>query len=78
MTLYVSEPEMLNRFVEGLKTAAGSAHQLAHAQQNPNWLQVRDLLETLIEKGQRLALSKSMPRAEVLRQLDIRQSSIQP
>lgn len=76
MTLYVSEPEMLNRFVEGLKTAAGSAHQLAHAQQNPNWLQVRDLLETLIEKGQRLALSKSMPRAEVLRQLDIRQSNI--
>lgn len=76
MTLFVSEPEMLNRFVDGLKVAAGSAHQLAHAQENPNWLQVRDLLETLIEKGQRLALSKSMPRAEVLRQLDIRQSRV--
>lgn len=65
---------MLNRFVDGLKVAAGSAHQLAHAQENPNWLKVRDMLETLIEKGQRLALSKSMPRSEVLKELDIRQS----
>ena len=64
---------MLNRFVDGLKVAAGSAHQLAHTQENPNWLKVRDMLETLIEKGQRLALSKSMPRQEVIKQLNIRQ-----
>lgn len=76
MTLFISEPEMLNRFVDGLKTAAGSAHQLAHAQENPSWLKVRDYLENLIEKGQRLAISKSMSRQEVLRQLDVRQSNI--
>ena len=33
MTIYVSEPEMLLRFVDGLKVSAGSAHQLAHAQE---------------------------------------------
>lgn len=74
--LYVSEPEMLVRFVDGLKVAAGSAHQLAHAQSNPNWLQVRDLLESLIEKGQKMAMAKSMPRSEVIRQLDVRQAAI--
>lgn len=74
--LYVTEPEMLVRFVDGLKVAAGSAHQLAHAQSNPNWLQVRDLLETLIEKGQKMAMARSMPREEVIRQLDIRQAAL--
>lgn len=67
---------MLVRFVDGLKVAAGSAHQLAHAQENPNWLKVRDMLENLIEHGQKMAMSKSMPREEVLRQLDIRQRNI--
>lgn len=75
MTIYMSEPETLNYFVDGLKKAAGAAHALAHAQENPNWLKVRDMLESLIEKGQRLALAKSMPRNEVIRQLDIRQAN---
>jgi len=66
---------MLVRFVDGLKVAAGSAHQLAHAQENPNWLKVRDLLETLIENGQKMATARSMPRQEVLRQLDIREKN---
>lgn len=73
MTVYISEPEMLVRFVDGLKIAAGSAHQLAHAQSNPNWLKVRDLLENIMTQGQTLAVSKSMPRQEVLRELDLRQ-----
>ena len=73
MTIYISEPEMLVRFVDGLKVAAGSSHQLAHAQSNPQWLTIRDLLENLIDQGQKLAVAKSMPRAEVLRQLDIRE-----
>jgi hypothetical protein len=76
MTLFVSEPEMLVRFVDGLKVAAGSAHQLAHAQENTNWLKVRDMLEALIESGQKMAMSKSMPRAEVLRNLDIRAKNL--
>jgi uncharacterized membrane protein YfbV (UPF0208 family) len=73
MTVYISEPEMLVRFVDGLKVAAGSAHQLAHAQENPNWLSIRDKLETLIEMGQKMAMAKSMPRQQVLAELDKRQ-----
>lgn len=69
MVILISEPEMLLRFVDGLKVAAGSAHQLAHAQENPSWLKVRDLLEGLIESGQKLAMSKSMPRQQVLEEL---------
>lgn len=67
---------MLVRFVDGLKVAAGSAHQLAHAQSNPNWLKVRDMLEGLIEHGQQMAMSKSMPRQDVLEQLNIRERNI--
>lgn len=74
MVLYVSEPEMLVRFVDGLKVAAGSAHQLAHAQENPNWLKVRDLLEGLIESGQKMAMAKSMPRQQVLEELMVREA----
>ncbi len=72
MVIYISEPEMLVRFVDGLKIAAGSAHQMAHAQSNPNWLKVRDYLENLIEAGQKMAIAKSVPRQEVLAQLDDR------
>jgi hypothetical protein len=67
---------MLNRFVDGLKVAAGSAHQLAHAQQNSNWLKVRDILENLIESGQKLAVAKAMPRATLLQEMDIRAKRI--
>ena len=74
--IYISEPEMLVRFVDGLKVAAGSAHQLAHAQENPNWLKVRDMLESLIEKGQKMALAKSMPRQDVLANLNLRQMNV--
>ncbi len=35
-------------FIEGIKLAAGSAHALAHYQENPKWLDVRDLLENII------------------------------
>lgn len=84
MTLYVSDKEMCERFVDslkrsasraeeftkatpedkpklfvdfisGLKTAAGSAHQLAvSGREDPKWLDVRDLLEKIIEIGQSL------------------------
>lgn len=76
--IYISEPEMLVRFVDGLKVAAGSAHQLAHAQSNPHWLKVRDSLESLIEHGQKMAMAKSLPREEVLYELDKRQAAIKP
>ena len=76
MVIYLSEPEMLARFVDGLKVAAGSAHQLAHAQENPNWLKIRDYLESIIENGQRLAMSKSMPRQQVLEELVKREANV--
>ena len=47
-------PALFVDFIEGLKTAAGSAHQLAHAQENPRFLTVRDTLEAIIEVGQQL------------------------
>lgn len=83
MTLYVTEKEMIYRFVDGLKKAAdrcleiikaeenqkpllfteflhsikisaGSAHQIAHAHEDPQWLSIRDLLERVIEAGQQI------------------------
>jgi hypothetical protein len=48
------QPTLFVDFIEGLKTAAGSAHQLAHAQENPNFLRIRDTLEAIIGIGQTL------------------------
>lgn len=71
-----TEPEMLIRFMEGLKQAAGSAGQLAHAQQNPRWLQVRQLLEAVRYNATKMATSSPMPRPEVLKQLDRRREGL--
>lgn len=51
-SLLESRPKIFVEFVSGMKVAAGSAHQLAHAQQNVKWLSIRDLLEGVIEKSQ--------------------------
>lgn len=59
MVIYLSEPEILLEFVDGLKKAAGSAHALAHAQGKPEWLAIRDKLEILIMAGQTLVTMKS-------------------
>jgi len=48
------KPKLFVDFIEGLKVAAGSAHQIAHAQMNPKWLDIRDKLEKIIEVGQSL------------------------
>lgn len=48
------KPKLFVDFIDGLKVAAGSAHQLAHAQMNPKWLDLRNLLENIIEIGQTL------------------------
>lgn len=45
-------------FISGIKVAAGSSHQLAHAQENPYWLNIRDKLEAIIELGQNLPAFK--------------------
>lgn len=48
------KPKLFVDFIDGLKVSAGSAHQLAHAQENPKWLDTRDLLEGIIAVGQTL------------------------
>lgn len=49
-------PRLFFEFIEALKIAAGSAHQLAHAQQNTKFLSVRDIIEGVITVGQTLPL----------------------
>lgn len=48
------KPLLFVEFTDGLKAAAGSAHQLAHAQSNPNFLGIRDVLEKVIGGAQGL------------------------
>jgi ribosome-associated translation inhibitor RaiA len=43
--------EIFIDFIDNIKIAAGSSHQLAHAQENPYWLNIRDKLEAVIELG---------------------------
>lgn len=68
-----TEPQMLSRFIDGLKQAAGSAHQLAHAQRNPGWLRVRDLLDGVINQGIAMATAKPLTEQETQRAVDVRQ-----
>lgn len=67
-----TEPEMLLRFMDGLRQASGSAHQLAHAQQNPAFLAVRDTLEALRVTAMKMATASPVPRQRVLQMLDRR------
>lgn len=48
------KPALFVDFIDGLKIAAGSSHQLAHAQENPHFLTLRDILEGVIEVSQSL------------------------
>lgn len=48
------KPQLFLDFMNGIKTAAGSAHALAHSQMNPQWLTVRDLLEKILDTYQEL------------------------
>ncbi len=50
------KPELFVDFIDSLKVAAGSAHQLAHAQENPKWLSTRDLLEGVIAVSQSITV----------------------
>lgn len=87
MTLVITESEMLERYIDGLKKAesrakeftveplserprifidfidalkiaAGSAHQLAHSQMNTKWLDTRDIIEGIITVGGSLPIHK--------------------
>lgn len=65
-----TEQEMLMRFMEGLKQAAGSAGQLGHAQHNPGWFKIRDLLEQVRMNGAKMATSRPITHQEAIQMLD--------
>lgn len=48
------KPALFVDFINGLKVAAGSSHQLALTQENPYFLTVRDTIEKIIDIGQEL------------------------
>jgi hypothetical protein len=76
MSADLNEPELMVRFLEGLKQAAGAAGAMAHSQQRPAWLDVRAILERVRESGAIMAASKAMTRQEVLKDLEQRKKNI--
>lgn len=48
------KPLLFTEFLHAIKISAGSAHQIAHAHEDPQWLSIRDLLEKVIEAGQEI------------------------
>lgn len=53
------KPGIFIEFINGLKVAAGSAHQLAIYQENPNFLSIRDKIEAVIDVGQTLPVFRA-------------------
>lgn len=48
------KPQLFVDFIDGIKTAAGASHAMAHTQENPKWLDTRDILEGIIVVGMSL------------------------
>lgn len=67
-----SEPQMLSRFLDGIRQASGSAHQLAHARRDPRWLKVRDMLEAIRNSGSQLAVRSALSETATLEALNRR------
>lgn len=72
----IDEKSAILGFIDSLKKSAGYAHALGHYQANPQWLSIRDLLENVVEQGQKMYFAKAMPRAEVLQALEVRKNQI--
>lgn len=53
-TKEVDRPKLFVEFINSLKIAAGSAHQLGVTRLEPLWLNLRDVLEKIVELGQQL------------------------
>lgn len=58
-------PNSLIRFRRAMKDASGSAGQLAHAQQNPAYLTLRDQMEAIVPQATQAAMSRD-PRAGLM------------
>lgn len=67
-----NEPELLLGFMDAMKRGASYANGMAHAQANPNWLMVRDILEQVRGQAIKMATNKAVPRQDVLKLLDSR------
>lgn len=72
MSREATEPETLLRLMDALKQASGCAHQLAHMQQNPGFLALRDALEATHVTAMKMATRSPLPRQDVLAQLEER------
>lgn len=57
-----SEPRTLMKFRASLRQASGCAHQLAHAQQNPAFLALRDQLDQTTKLATGMGMSRD-PKA---------------
>lgn len=53
-------PRSSKHLLRWIKEASGSAHQLAHMQQNPIFLQIRDQLEAMMRDSGKIALMNHM------------------
>lgn len=70
MVSQTSEPILLSRLIENLKSAATCCNGLAHAQQRPQFLMLQQSLDALVETATKLAVSGAPSRQKVLRQID--------
>lgn len=50
------KPKLFVKFIDSVKVSAGSSHQLALQQENTHFLDLRDLLEDVIEASQSLTV----------------------
>lgn len=50
-------PRASKQFMTAIRDASGSAHQLAHMQQNPVFFDIRDQLESIMKKTAQLAFA---------------------
>lgn len=72
----MTEAEAITGLVENMRQAAGYATALAHLQQNPTFLALRDSFTALQETAVKIAISRPMRRSEALAMLDQRQKLI--
>lgn len=52
------KPQLFIDFIEGLKVSAGSAHQLGATRMDPRWLNIRDLIENVLDLGKTMPPTK--------------------
>lgn len=72
-----NESEIILRLLDALRKASGCAGQLAHHQQNPRWLDVRNQLEMTHTLCATMSAAKAVKRQAVLAMLDQRKVRVQ-